>query len=242
MSARKGWRANIVFGVTPSHPDRARCSLETRMIAVQAQQQALALVADIDRAVGLQRGNIGIVIARAARCVVRALGSVACPSAGTSPHARTPRLTRRLTPLRGASSSSPPVGGTCSRPGPFALLPLRVRPLRVLTRCVVRALGSVACPSACTSPHARTPRLTRRLAPLRGASSSSPRVGELKARLEVEADLFVDWHRGWVSRSRVCDRGSGKLGEKSEVCRAGRSHRGGSDGDGGDADRISTNC
>ncbi len=86
VSARKGWRANIVFGATPFHPDRARYSLETRMIAVQAEQQSLALLADIDRAAAAQRGNIGIAIARAARAAVEpVLGTLLDTEVGAEP-------------------------------------------------------------------------------------------------------------------------------------------------------------
>ena len=70
MNAREGWRANIVFGATPSHPDRARYRPEMRRIAAQAQQQALAMIADIDRAVSAQNGKIGTGISRAARTAV----------------------------------------------------------------------------------------------------------------------------------------------------------------------------
>lgn len=52
VAAREGWRAFIVFGATPSHPDQARYRPQMRRIAAQAQQQAMALIADIDRAAG----------------------------------------------------------------------------------------------------------------------------------------------------------------------------------------------
>jgi hypothetical protein len=73
MTACEGWRANIVFGATPSHPDRARYRPEMRRIAAQSQQHALALIAEIDRVVGTQRGSSGIEISRAVRTAVESV-------------------------------------------------------------------------------------------------------------------------------------------------------------------------
>ena len=73
MTACEGWRANIVFGATPSHPDRARYRPEMRRIAAQSQQHALALIAEIDRVVGAQRGSSGIEISRAVRTAVESV-------------------------------------------------------------------------------------------------------------------------------------------------------------------------
>ncbi len=73
MTACEGWRANIVFGATPSHPDRARYRPEMRRIAAQSQQHALALIAEIDRVVGTQRGSSGIEISMAVRTAVESV-------------------------------------------------------------------------------------------------------------------------------------------------------------------------
>ena len=73
MTACEGWRANIAFGATPSHPDRARYRPEMRRIAAQSQQHALALIAEIDRVVGTQRGSSGIEISRAVRTAVESV-------------------------------------------------------------------------------------------------------------------------------------------------------------------------
>jgi hypothetical protein len=73
ITACEGWRANIVFGATPSHPDRARYRPEMRRIAAQSQQHALALIAEIDRVVGTQRGSSGIEISRAVRTAVESV-------------------------------------------------------------------------------------------------------------------------------------------------------------------------
>jgi hypothetical protein len=73
VAAREGWRANIVFGATPSHPDRARYWPEMRRIAAHSQQQALALIADIDRFAGARVGNSEPSISRTVREAVESV-------------------------------------------------------------------------------------------------------------------------------------------------------------------------
>ena len=52
IASREAWRADTVFGATPSHPDRAKYGPVMRAAAVRSQKCALALVASIDALAG----------------------------------------------------------------------------------------------------------------------------------------------------------------------------------------------
>ena len=69
-AAREGWRADIVFGATPSHPDRARYGTEMRKVAARSQQLALALVANIDASTAANGVVSGPEVAKAVRLAV----------------------------------------------------------------------------------------------------------------------------------------------------------------------------
>jgi hypothetical protein len=69
-ASREGWRADIVFGATPSHPDRARYGTEMRKVAARSQQLALALVANIDASTAANGVVSGPEVAKAVRLAV----------------------------------------------------------------------------------------------------------------------------------------------------------------------------
>lgn len=73
-ASREAWRADTVFGSTPSHAERAKYGPAMRAAAVRSQQCALALVASIDALAGVTKRG-----AEFARAVLLAVEPVTGP-------------------------------------------------------------------------------------------------------------------------------------------------------------------